>query len=65
MSCKEHPRTDWEVTARHQRTSAFDGYRTMGSDYSDVRCRVCRASWRTKAAYVESLPDAPANWWSR
>jgi hypothetical protein len=49
----------WEVLARHRRCSAFDGYRVRASAYSAVRCRVCGHVWRTKAAYVEKLPDAP------
>lgn len=37
--------------------------RAAASVYSAVRCPVCSATWRTKAAYVAALPDAPENWW--
>lgn len=52
----------WMVTQRNQRCSAFDGYHPRWSDYSCVRCRVCRMAWRTKARFVALLPDAPENW---
>lgn len=47
----------WRVVQRHQRCSAFDGYRVMSSDYSHVLCLNCGACGRTKANYVELLPD--------
>ncbi|MBM3299830.1 MAG: hypothetical protein FJY85_07735 [Deltaproteobacteria bacterium] len=48
----------WEVLARHYQCSAFYGYREMYSDYSLVRCKTCGAIGRTKAAYVNELPNA-------
>lgn len=47
------------MTARKGNRSAFNGYRWTPSDYSEVRCTVCGRSWRTKAKYVDALPDAP------
>ena len=58
-------RAGWQVIQRHSRCSAFDGYRVMSSDYSAVRCSTCGRVWRTKARYVASLPDAPADWFRR
>lgn len=53
-------REHWRVTARRCNYSAFNGYRRTPSDYSHVVCTVagCMGSWRTKAAYVDDLPDA-------
>lgn len=48
----------WRVTQRYCNHSAFNGYHWTPSDYSEVRCMECRVFWRTKAAYVDSLPDA-------
>jgi hypothetical protein len=39
--------------------SAFNGYRYTPSDYSLVKCVTCNTSWRTKAAYVDSLQIGP------
>jgi hypothetical protein len=38
--------------------SAFNGYRTQWSASSDVYCAVCGSYWRSKAAWVDELPDA-------
>ena len=48
---------NWRVTKRNYRSSAFDGYRTMSSDYSSVICLECGVLGRTKAAYVTYLKD--------
>jgi hypothetical protein len=48
----------WVVVQRHSNRSAFNGGRRTPSDYSEVRCLECRTFWRTKAAYVNTLPDA-------
>lgn len=48
---------DWRVTARRSNQSAFNGYHWTPSDWSAVRCRQCRAMWRTRAKYVEGLRD--------
>ena len=45
----------WVVLAYKSRCSAFDGYRTMSSDWSEVGCLRCRARGRTKARYVGKL----------
>lgn len=57
--CKCKPR-DVEVLQRKGNRSAFNGYRWTPSAYSAVRCTSCGACWRTKAAYVDSAPDASA-----
>lgn len=53
---KEH-RADWVVTQRNCNHSAFNGYKRTPSDYSEVCCRKCNRVWRSKAAYVDKLPD--------
>lgn len=52
----------WHVTQRNQNHSAFNGYAATSSDYSAVRCPACHATWRTKAKFVDRLPNAPADW---
>ena len=52
----EH-RPTWRVLQRNGNRSAFNGYRWTPSAYSSVRCQVCRAVWRTRAAYVATLPN--------
>lgn len=41
---------------RHNR-SAFRGYRETPSAYSEVTCPHDLARWRTRADYVDRLPD--------
>ena len=48
---------NWGVVQRNSRCSAFDGYHVRNSDYSSVVCLSCRATGRTKAAFVNQLPD--------
>ena len=48
---------EWVVTMRNCNQSAFNGYRVVYSDYSEVRCLRCHGVWRTKAAYVAKLKD--------
>jgi hypothetical protein len=50
----------WAVVQRRCNHSAFNGYRRTPSDYSLVVCTAsgCTGAWRTKAAYVQALPDA-------
>lgn len=59
-SCIERKRgvkvRNWRVTRYKCNYSAFNGYKRADSDYSTVQCLSCLAVWRTKAAYVESLP---------
>lgn len=52
----------WWVLQRNCNHSAFNGYHRTYSDYSQVMCRVCGATWRTKADYVASVDDAPEDW---
>ncbi|MFJ1742427.1 hypothetical protein ACIOG4_27610 [Streptomyces microflavus] len=51
----------WTVVQRRCNHSAFNGYRRTTSPYSRVECTApgCSAAWRTKAAFVDRLPDAP------
>lgn len=55
---KEH-KPFWVVLQRRCNHSAFNGYRRTPSAYSDIACEAdgCIARWRTKAAYVDDLPD--------
>jgi len=46
----------WVISAYKCNYSAFNGYHRTYSDYSEIRCLTCPARWRTKAAYVDSLP---------
>lgn len=47
----------WVVTQRNCNHSAFNGYHETPSRYSTVKCLACGHKWRTKAAYVSTLPD--------
>lgn len=53
-------RESWQVLQRYCNHSAFNGYHETPSDYSSVQCRTCGGVWRTKAAYVATLPDRRA-----
>lgn len=59
MACTCGNRSGWMVLCLRHNHSAFNGYRWTGSDYSLVRCFSCRNIWRTKAAYVSTLPVDP------
>ena len=59
ITCMREHRASWVVVHRLCNFSAFNGYHYTPSDYSGVRCTRCRRYWRTKAAYVATLPDAP------
>ena len=63
--CSPPDRSRWVVLQRRGHHSAFNGYRRTPSEYSSVVCLGCGAIWRTKAAYVLGLPDAPADWQAR
>jgi hypothetical protein len=54
---KPAEKRNWFVMKRNYRCSAFDGYRSMPSDYSTVICMSCNACGRTKAQYVYELRD--------
>jgi len=47
------------VVQRKCNYSAFSGYSYTPSDWSGIRCTECNRYWRTKGAYVDTLPDAP------
>lgn len=50
---------DLAVTVRKCNYSAFNGYRRTPSDYSEIVCLRpgCLGVRRTKAKYVDQLPD--------
>lgn len=58
--CTHKPLEWYAVDIRCANRSAFNGYRWTPSDYSGVRCCKCGTVRRTKAAYVERIPDTPA-----
>lgn len=47
----------WVVIDRNCNYSAFNGYHWTSSDYSQVYCKACHTTGRTKANYVCELPD--------
>jgi hypothetical protein len=55
--CMRDHRGAWTVVHRECNFSAFNGYHYTPSDYSLVLCGTCGRRWRTKAAYVRTLPD--------
>jgi hypothetical protein len=61
MPCMRDHRDSWAVVNRKCNFSAFNGYHWTYSDYSLVLCDPdlggCGRRWRTKAAYVDDLPD--------
>ena len=58
-ACPHQPRSEHVVViTRNGNYSAFNGYRFAASDYSQVRCVTCGASWRTKARWVAGCRDA-------
>jgi len=62
VTCMREHRAAWTVVNRKCNFSAFNGYHWTYSDYSLVECGTCGRCWRTKAAYVDTLPDqAPAD----
>jgi hypothetical protein len=57
-ACKDSShRADWFVDGRKCNYSAFNGGHHTPSDYSQVWCPNCYTTWRTKAGYVDTLPD--------
>lgn len=57
-SCKNPAhRTEWFVQDRKCNYSHFNGGHRTPSDYSSVWCPLCPTQWRTKAAYVDTLPN--------
>jgi hypothetical protein len=59
VTCMREHRGSWYVVQYKCNHSAFNGYHETRSEYSGVRCNACGRYWRTRAAYVETLPDAP------
>jgi hypothetical protein len=57
-ACSCSSRAEWVVLQRNCNHSLFNGGRKTWSRYSGVYCAGCGACWRTKAKYVESLPDS-------
>lgn len=56
--CQRGHRAAWRVTVRKANYSAFNGGRRTPSAYSEIACGTCGRRWRTRAAYVDQLPDA-------
>lgn len=63
---KKDRRKYHRVIDDHCNHSAFNGYHHTYSDYSGIICMACGSHWRSKAAYVKTLPVASAtereNW---
>ena len=59
MPCTRGHRASWWVKMRNGNVSAFNGGHFTPSDYSLIKCEACGRRWRTKAAYVTTLPDNP------
>jgi hypothetical protein len=56
LTCSREHRASWVVVQYRCNFSAFNGYHQTPSDYSCCRCDECGRVWRTKAAYVDTLP---------
>lgn len=57
-ACRERAhRGVWVVTVRKAHYSAFNGGRRTPSAWSQLFCPACSRSWRSKAAYVDTIPD--------
>lgn len=46
---------NWLVNMYCCNVSAFNGYRSTPSDYSEIQCNTCNALWRSKAEYTHKL----------
>jgi hypothetical protein len=53
-------RPAWRVLQRKCNHSTFNGRRKTPSDYSEIYCGIDDRYWRSKAAYVDQLPDQTA-----
>lgn len=49
-------KASWTVRVYKANHSAFGGGKRQPSDWSDLYCAVCQTSWRSKSAYVDTLP---------
>ena len=47
----------WRVHTRRANYSAFNGYHWTPSAYSALHCTNCGHCWRSKAKYVDKIPD--------
>jgi hypothetical protein len=56
VTCRCRPRRVLVIN-RKCNYSAFNGYHRTPSDYSCVQCQCCGHVWRTKAAWVDAMPD--------
>ena len=58
-TCKPRDRSGWVVVMRNCNFSYFEHPKGCQhhSDYSQVICKKCYGNFRTKAKYVDSLPD--------
>jgi hypothetical protein len=60
QACRDQAhKPHWVVWMRKHNRSAFNGYRYAPSAYSLIQCPVCLSLWRSKAAFVDQLPDRP------
>jgi len=61
--CETKDKSNWVVIHRNHNHSAFESpkYAEHYSFYSTVYCTKCGAIGRTKAKYVDELPDGDFN----
>jgi hypothetical protein len=52
----------WFVVQRNYQASAFNGYHREFTERSTIVCGQCGAVGRTKARFVDKLPDAPTQY---
>lgn len=58
--CHCNDRAHFVVRHRQHNHSAFNGYHKTYSEYSTIACTVHGTRWRSKAAWVDDLPDEHA-----
>lgn len=58
--CKNKDKKNWRVRVRNGNYSAFESPKCgfHYSEYSTIECIACGHIWRTKARYVNDLPDS-------
>ncbi|MHA1280592.1 MAG: hypothetical protein ACTSQ8_25835 [Candidatus Helarchaeota archaeon] len=58
-TCIPRDRSGWVVQMRNCNYSYFESPKGLKhfSEYSAVLCKKCGGTWRTKAKYVNELPD--------
>lgn len=52
-----YPLRLWRVVDRECNYSTFNGRQQTYSQFSAITCLKCGARWRTRATYVQKLPD--------